>query len=595
MKTSSEAGRSSFLPSGPQRLRWWLGLVDWLRPRELQITLVLAGVAGFFGALGSLAFRRATEAVHWLWTGSWEAGLSESFAHLPAWQRMVVPTAGGAVAGLVLMFSARFVRQSRTTDYMEAVVIGDGILSTRQSLLKSLSALFSISSGGSIGREGPLVQLAAMFASAMGRILHVASPRLRLLVACGAAAGIASAYNAPVTGALFVAEVVMATTSMEVFGPLVCSSVVATLTIRQFLGADPLYSVVDFNAISPVQTLILVGLGCLCGFLSPAYLLILRSVESWFSFWPGPIFTRLAAGGLVVGVVAVWYPQVCGNGYSEVNAVLHGRWPWQELAIVSVLKIVATSATFGSGAVGGVFTPTLFVGSSIGYLFGVLAKALSGIAAIQPEVFALIGMGAFLAATTRAPLMAIILIFEITLDYEVILPLMLACVVGYYTARSFPVPGIYSEELRRKGRWEFDSELRRMRVGDIMKTDPPTVHLDAAFDEICKRFTLLPHNFLYVVDDQGCFQGAVALHDIKRFLTNPDLAEVIIARDIMREQFPSLGPDDFLTTVFERFSRHDDERLPVLATDGSKRLLGAVSKADALLAFAERPTKPARL
>ena len=228
---------------------------------------------------------------------------------------------------------------------------------------------------------------------------------------------------------------------------------------------------------------------------------------------------------------------------------------------------MATSATFGSGAVGGVFTPTLFVGSSVGYLFGVLAKAASGIAAIQPEVFALIGMGAFLAATTRAPLMAIILIFEITLDYEVILPLMLACVAGYYTARSFPVPGIYSEELHRKGRWGFDSELRRMRVGDIMKTDPPTVHLDSAFDEICKRSTFLPHNFLYVVDDRGRFQGAIALHDIKRFLTNPDLAEMVIARDIMREKFPSLGPSDFLTTVFERFSRHEDERLPVLATD----------------------------
>jgi chloride channel protein, CIC family len=356
VKPSSEAGRSSFLPSGRQRLRWWIGLVEWLRPRELQITLMLAGVAGFFGALGSLAFRRATEVVHWLLTGNWEE-LSESFAHLPAWQRMVVPTAGGAAAGFVLMLTARFVKQSRTTDYMEAVVIGDGILSTRQSLLKSLSALFSISSGGSIGREGPLVQLAAMLASALGRILRVSSPRLRLLVACGAAAGIASAYNAPVAGALFVAEVVMATTSMEVFGPLVCSSVVATLTTRQFLGADPLYSVLHFHTISPVQTLILVGLGCLCGLLSPAYLLILRNVELWFSFWPGPVFTRLAAGGLVVGVVAVWYPQVCGNGYSEVNAVLHGRWPWQELAIVLLLKIVATSATLAPVRLAGFSLP----------------------------------------------------------------------------------------------------------------------------------------------------------------------------------------------------------------------------------------------
>ena len=589
MKMPANSGKPSFLSSGRQRLRWWLKLVEWLRPKELQITLVLAGLAGFLGALGSLAFRRATEVMHWVFTGSWDAGLSESFAHLPWWQRIVVPTAGGAAAGLVLMFVARFLKQSRTTDYMEAVVIGDGILSTRQSLLKSLSALFSISSGASIGREGPLVQLAAMFASALGRIMRVSSPRLRLLVACGAAAGIAAAYNAPIAGALFVAEVVMATTSMEIFGPLVCSSVVATLTIRQFVGADPLYSVTHFAAISPTETLVLVGLGCVCGLLSPVYLLILRGVESWFSHWPGPVFTRLAAGGLIVGVLAVWYPQVCGNGYSSVNAVLHGLWPWEELAIILILKIVATSATFGSGAVGGVFTPTLFIGSSIGFLFGVLAQAVTKLSGIQPEAFALIGMGAFLAATTRAPIMAIILIFEITLDYEVILPLMLACVVAYYTARSFQMPGIYSEELRRKGRWEFDSELRRMRVGDIMKHNPPSVLLDAAFDEICSRFTLLPHNYLYVIDEKGRFHGVISLHDIKRFLTNPDLSTVVIARDIMREDFPSLGPDDFLTTVFERFARHDGERLPVLSRDGSKLLVGSVSKADALLAFAEQP------
>ncbi len=586
---SSDPGKSSFFASGRRGLRWWLRLVEWLRPKELQITLVLAGLAGFLGALGSLAFRKATEAVHWLFTGSWEAGVSESFAHLPWWQRIVVPTLGGAAAGLVLMFAARFVKQPRTTDYMEAVVIGDGVLSTRQSLLKSLSALFSIASGASIGREGPLVQLAAMFASGLGRITRVSGPRLRLLVACGAAAGIAGAYNAPVAGALFVAEVVMATTSMEIFGPLVCSSVVATLTIRQFVGADPLYSITHFAAISPTETFILVGLGFVCGLLSPLYLLTLRRVESWFSLWPGPVFTRLAAGGLIVGVLAVWYPQVCGNGYSSVNAVLHGTWPWQELAIVLILKVVATSATFGSGAVGGVFTPTLFIGSSIGFLFGVVAKNISGLQAIQPEAFALIGMGAFLAATTRAPIMAIILIFEITLDYEVILPLMLACVVGFYTARSFRVPGIYSEELRRKGRWEFDSALRRMRVGDIMKQNPPSVHLDAAFEEICSRFTLLPHNYLYVIDEKKSFHGVIALHDIKRFLSNPDLAQVVIARDIMREDFPSLGPDDFLTTVFERFARHDGERLPVLSGDGSKLLLGSVSKADALLAFAEQP------
>ena len=589
MKIPPATDKPSLLSSGRRRLQWWLSLIEWLRPTELQITLVLAGLTGFLGALASLTFRHATEVVHWVFTGSWGAGLSESFTRLPWWQRILVPTVGGAAAGLVLMFTARFVKKQRTTDYMEAVVIGDGILSARQSLLKSLSALFSISSGASIGREGPLVQLSAMLASAIGRIMRVSSPRLRLLVACGAAAGIASAYNAPVSGALFVAEVVMGTMSMGVFGPLVCSSVVATLTIRQFVGADPLYSITHFVLSSPAETFVMLGLGCVCGLLSPLYMLALRGAESWFSLLRGPVFVRLASGGLIVGVLAVWYPQVCGNGYSSVNAVLHGMWPWQELATILILKIVATSATFGSGAVGGVFTPTLFIGSSIGFLFGAFVQAVSSLPGIQPSAFALIGMGAFLAAATRAPIMAIMLIFELTLDYEVILPLMLACVVAYYTARSFKMPGIYSEALRRKGRWEFDSELRRMRVGDIMRHDPPSVLLDAAFDEICSRFTLLPHNYLYVVDGKGRFYGVISLHDIKRFLTNPDLAKLVIARDIMREDFPSLRPDDFLTTVFERFARHDGERLPVLSRDGLDLLVGSVSKADALLAFAEQP------
>jgi CIC family chloride channel protein len=570
-----------------RRLRWWLSIRSWLRPGELQITLALAGLVGFLGAVGSIAFREAAEGVHWLFTGHWGAGLSESFARLAWWQRLLIPAAGGALAGFVLMIAARFVKLRRTADYMEAVVIGDGVLPVRQSLLKSLSALLSIASGASIGREGPLVQLAALFASITGRVARMPTPRRRLLVACGAAAGIASAYNAPVSGALFIAEIVLGTTSMEIFGPLVFSSVVATLTVRQFWGADPIYKIPALALGSPGEFALVLGLGVGCGLLSPVYLLVLRSVETRFSQWSAPACVRLAAGGLIVGALAAWYPEVCGNGYSSVNAVLHAQWPVQLLAVILVLKVVATSAAFGSGAVGGVFTPTLFIGTGIGFLFGAFVQAVFRLHGIEPAAFALIGMGGFLAATTRAPIMAIMLVFELTLDYGAILPLMLACVIAYYTARSFGAPGIYSETLRRKGRWEFDSELRRMRVRDIMKANPPVVRLDAAFAEICQQFTLMRNNYLYVVDEAGRFAGVVSLHDIKGFLTNPDLASLVIARDILRETFPALGPEDFLSAVFERFARHEGERLPVLDENGV--LLGSVSKADALLAFAEQP------
>ncbi|MEO8205204.1 MAG: ClcB-like voltage-gated chloride channel protein [Chthoniobacterales bacterium] len=585
----SEAESESVNTARLRRIRWLLPFLEWMRPKELQITLFLAGVVGLLGALGAMAFREASQAIHWVLTGHWSISFTESFAQLVWWQRILIPVGGGVAAGLVLMATTRLLKNKPTTDYMEAVVIGDGVISTRQSLLKSLSALFTISSGGAIGREGPLVQIAAMFASVVGRLARVSKPRLRLLVACGAAAGIASAYNAPVSGAFFVAEIVLGTMSMEIFGPLVFSSVVATLTTRQFIGSDPVYKITHIALTSPSQVLVFLLLGCICGLLSPLYLWILHTAEARFSKWAVPVFVRMATGGLIVGILAVWYPEVCGNGYSSLNAVLHGEWLWWMLLSILLLKIIATAATFGSGAVGGIFTPTLFVGAGLGYLFGVALQTLTHLSSIEPIAFALIGMGAFLAATTRAPIMAIVMIFEITLDYEIMLPLMLGCVVAYYTARSLSAQGIYSEALRRKGRWQFDSELRRMRVGDVMKKDPPTVSASASFSEVCEKLTAVRHNYLYVLDDAQRFSGVISLHDIKRFLSDPDLARLIIARDITRENFPTLLPDNHLSTVFERFARHDGERIPVLSGDHSGRLVGSISKADALLAFAEQP------
>src|SRR6266481_1442960 len=217
-----------------RRLKFWVWFQEWTRPTELQVTLIWAGIIGFCGAVCSIAYRIETDFVHKILTGSSAPGLVESFTQLsPLWS-LVIPAIGGLIAGAVIHFGSRFHGQLMTTDYMEAVVLGDGRISARQSLVKSLSALFTIASGGSIGREGPLVQLAAMGASLAGRLQHWTTPRLRLLVGCGAAAGIASAYNAPISGAVFVAEIVLGSMAMEIFGPLVFASVIATLTVRGF-------------------------------------------------------------------------------------------------------------------------------------------------------------------------------------------------------------------------------------------------------------------------------------------------------------------------------------------------------------------------
>ncbi len=568
-----------------RRLKLWVWLRDRAQPTDLQITLAWAGAIGFAGALCSVAFRALTRLLHNALTGSDVPGYAESFARLSIGMRIFVPAIGALAAGLIIYLGTRWQGEVTTSDYMEAVVLGDGKISVRRSLVKCLSALFSISSGGSIGREGPLVQLASLVASGAGRWRHWSTPRMRLLVGCGAAAGIASAYNAPIAGALFVAEIVLGSLAMEIFGPLVFSSVVATLTVRGFIGGSALYQIPPFKLNGNWEIVPYVLLGITVGVVAPWFIRLLRFTELLVGRLAAPVYLKMCVGGLVVGVLAAFHPEVCGNGYSGVNATLRGEWLWQTVAVILVFKVLATTATFGSGAVGGVFTPTLFIGAALGYLFGDGVQHIFTHLAINPSAFALVGMGAFLAATTHAPIMAIIMIFELTLDYQIILPLMLACVVGYYTSASIEKRSIYAEALKRKGAGDYRRQLAELHVRDLIKENPLAVSPNARFAEIGEKFISTRFNYLYVTRDER-FIGAISLHDIKNYLNAPELAAVVIAGDILRDNFPVIAPGATLGEALELFSRHDGERLPVVSSFAERRLLGSVSKTDVILALA---------
>ncbi len=575
-----------------RRLKWWVWFTEVAHPSDLQLTLAWAGLIGCGGALTSIAFRYGTSVLHKVLTGSTTPGLVESFMTLSWWARLTVPAVGGLAAGAVLYFGSRWHGGVTTSDYMEAVVLGDGKISARRSVVKCLSAAFTVASGGSIGREGPLVQLSSLVASMIGRARHWSTPRLRLLVGCGAAAGIASAYNAPIAGALFVAEIVLGSVAMEIFGPLVFSSVIATLTIHGFLGADPIYAIPHFRLNSNWEIVPYLLLGLFAGMVAPWFLRLLDASERLAGRVRVPLFLKMGAGGLIVGALAVWYPEVCGNGYSAVNTILAGNWTWQIVLVILLCKVLATAATFGSGAVGGVFTPTLFVGASVGYLFGVVAVHFPAALTLNPSACALVGMGAFLAATTHAPIMAIIMIFELTLDYQIILPLMLACVVGYYTSVSICRRSIYSESLKRKGAGDYRHQLAELHVRDLMKLDPLTVSPTARFAEIGEKFIANRFNYLYVTE-AGRFLGAISLHDIKNYLNAPELAEVVIAGDLVRDDIPVVEPTASLNEALDRFTRHLGERLPVVSEVGGARLVGSLAKTDVILALAgsARPAK----
>jgi CIC family chloride channel protein len=569
-------------------LRSKLWLLERFRIGERQFMLVWAALIGLLGALSSEVFRRATDILHYLATGS-NSEIISSFARLPFWQRVAVPTVGGLLAGLTLWLGNRLtsrLRQKTTTDYMEAIVVGSGSISVPASVVKSLSALFSISTGASIGREGPLVQISSLVASLIAKVRDLPVAQRRQLVACGAAAGIASAYNAPIAGSFFVAEIVLGTVVVEALGPLILAAVVATFTAQLLHGGGPIYKSPGFMLQTPLELIPLACVGIFSGFLAPLYLWFLRTVQHLFSKIVLAVPLKLALGGAIVGVLAIVSPDVCGNGQGLLSILFHQNWYSDEILAIFLLKLVATAATFGSGAVGGVFTPTLFVGAALGMLYGRGVLYAFPVFHSDPAMYAIVGMGSFIAATTGAPLMSILMAFELTLDYTLAPLLMVNCVVAYYCSSIFEKQFIYGESLERKGAAFFNRQLAEAKIVDLIRRDPLTLPRNATFAEIEKMFLQNRYQHIYIVGKEKEFLGAVSLHDIKEFLDEPELANMVIAADIMKENFPRISPLQPMGDALEKFSEVDCERLPVVESLTSQRLIGSISKTDIMLHLA---------
>jgi chloride channel protein, CIC family len=545
--------------------------------------LLWAALAGLIGALATMAFRDGLAAMQRLLVGH-SGSFTEMASALPWPMRVLLPCAGGVVAGCFLVLARR---QSDATppDYMESIAAGDGRVSVPQTLLRSASSLCTIASGGSIGREGSMVQLAALCASLIGRFARFDSARLRLLVACGAAAGITSAYNAPIASAFFVTEIVLGTIVMDSLGPMMVASVVANITMRRFPGYKPTYEMPAFPDVSNLEVLLLAVLGVLAGLAAPQFLRLIGFAKRHFQDSGLPLPLRLGAGGLAVGVVSVWVPQVWGNGYSVVNSFLHQPWVWSAVLAILVFKVAATMFTAGSGAVGGIFTPTLFVGAAMGLLFGQAAHALWPAVTSAPAAYAVVGMGAFLTAATGAPLMAILMIFEMTLSYQVMLPLMLACVLAYFLSRSVGGPSMYEITVKRAREEQARLRLRSTLMLDLIRPADTVLSLRAPFDEMMAMFGEHPVKYLYIVDDAQRYQGVVALRDLASLDQAARRGKV--AADFVRQGvLPLITPEMALGDAHRQFLAHHGERLPAVQSLADPLLLGVVYKTDLLDAYA---------
>src|ERR1043166_4186858 len=476
-----------------------------LRLSKESFHIIIAGAVGVLGGVTNLVYYRLSQAVQWV-VFARTGDLPELASGLNFWERLLVPAFCMLAAGLVLYLGLRLIASPGLTNLLEVVVAGDGRLPLRASLVNAASSICSLNTGASIGREGAIIQLSSTLASKLGQLAHWPPYRLRLLVACGAASGIGAAYNAPIAASVFAAQIVLGNFSMNLFAPVVFASVVASILTRSFFGIQQWYEVPRFDFTSLTQLPWFLLLGAFSGALGAGFLRLLGWTEKLFTKLPLPLYGRLALAGLIVGAIGILYPEVWGNGYSATNDILKMRSPAIQLVLgLLMAKLVATVITVGSGTVGGVFTPTLFLGAGLGSLFGGVLHMANIDETLPTGAFALVGMGSLLAATTHSPLLAMIMIFELSLNYSLMPPLMLACAISTLTARRFHRDSIYTEPLRRKG-LELHRETLQLgaateqTVGDLMRAPVPPVRENTPFRQIAQRFLTLPNNFLPVVD-----------------------------------------------------------------------------------------------
>ena len=567
---------------GPSRVRLTvLKLIERFQPDETTIMVVMAVIVGTVGGFGAILFRWLVDFFQGFAIGHGEDTVALLLAK-PWWQKLLLPVVGGLIVGPLVHFGAREARGHGVPEVLNSIVFRKGVIRPVVAAVKIVASALTIGFGGSVGREGPIVQIGAAMGSSLGQWLRFSPQRLRTLIGCGAAAGIAATFNAPIAGTFFALEILMRDFALVTFSPIIVAAVTATAVSREFLGDTPSFPTPEFVLSGPQELPFFLVMGLLVGLLAVAYVRTLYASEDAFERLPVPLWLQPALGGILLGVLLQWFPQVYGVGYGTMVEALNGHLVWHVMLLLVAVKLLAVNITLGSGFSGGIFAPALFLGGMLGGGFGaVLGKVLPG--AHDPVgAFAMVGMAAMVGAATGGPLTAILILFEMTGEYRVILPLMLASIGAALVYRSLMRDSIFTLKFARRGQeLQFGREsaiLRDYQVQDIMEVNPVTIPLDAGLEEILKLFLSNAVEHYYVVDAEGRLAGRVSIHDVKEILHEENLGRVLIADDVCSPQAEVVHRLDHLEDCLIALGHHDTGDLPVLYSAEHPVLVGVVTR-----------------
>ncbi|NMX22925.1 CBS domain-containing protein [Dissulfurirhabdus thermomarina] len=556
---------------------------------EHLFMVLVAIVCGLAGGFGAVAFRELIKLFQTLFWGGGRDLLHLALSHPWTW-RVAAPALGGLVVGPLVYYFAKEAKGHGVPEVMEAVMLRGGAIRPRVVLVKSLASAVCISSGGSVGREGPIVQIGSALGSAVGQVLKVTPRQLRTLVACGAAAGIAATFNAPIAGALFAVEIILGDFRVPQFSPIVISSVVATVVSRHFLGNFPAFEVPPYHLVSPLELPIYMVVGAASGLVALAFIKTLTACEDLFEWLPFPEPLKAVLGGLLVGAVGIRLPHVFGVGYETINQALVGALPAGMLALLLLAKLAATSLTIGSGGSGGVFAPSLFLGAVTGGVLGTFVHHAFPAVTAASGAYALVTMGAVVAAATHAPITAIIMIFELTDEYTIIPPLMAACVVSTLLATLLEKDSIYTVKLRRRGvdlaREEDPNVLKSVRVRDVMDPLPAIIPGTTPFREVLDVILRRGRGAFFVVNMEEELLGTLSLEDVRFFaFQREDLQGVVVAADMVHPDVPRVTTEDTLDVAVQILAEGGRDEIAVVDPENPRRIVGSLLEKDVLRAY----------
>jgi CIC family chloride channel protein len=576
------------------------GWLDRYQPPETAVLMGTALLVGLGAGLGAVFFRWLIKQVQDFSFGE----LGQLFPFLGDYVLIVAPAVGGLIVGPLIYFFAREAKGHGVPEVMEAVALKGGRIRPIVVVIKSLASSVCIGTGGSVGREGPIVQIGSALGSTLGQLLHMSDERIRNLVACGAAGGIAATFNAPVAGVLFALEIILGEFSVRYFSTVVISAVTASVVGRIAFGDVPAFMVPTYEMASPLGLFFFTVLGALAAFVGVALTRTLYKFEDIFDAWKGfPEYLKPAVGGLLLGVSGLIFLKLNANlglgvpgepvaffgvGYPTMEWALLGNGTVLLLLVLMAVKMLATSLSIGSGGSGGVFAPSLFVGSMFGGAFGSIVHSVFPSVGSTPGAFALVGMAAVFGSAARAPITSVLILFEMTDDYRLILPLMLATVVSTILAEHVDKESIYTFKLSRRGvRLERGRDIDVMQgvlVGEAMTTDIDTVSADMDLRELDLIFRETHHHGFPVLDENGELFGIVTLQDIAR-AKEKGMYDGHQVRDVATRSVLTVHPDEPMWVALKRLSTRDVGRLPVVDRQNPYRLLGLIRRSDIVRAY----------